>query len=101
MTTADTNEILYTEGSIELVGFQNSTFSSSINQTPRLNALPSIKNDEIRSSMDEEFFSLTCLALKINLVEEKKLSENLTTNCSGENYEAINMISEEELFELC
>ena len=76
MTTADTNEILYTEGSVELVGFQNGAFSSSINQislaTPRLNELPSIKNDEIRSSLDEEFFSLTCLALKINLIEEKK-----------------------------
>ena len=84
-----------------MVGFQNSTFSSSINQTPRLNALPSIMNDEIRSSLDEEFFSLTCLALKINLIEEKKQSESLTTNCGGEDYEAINMISEEELFDLC
>ena len=58
-------------------------------------------NDEIRSSLDEEFFSLTCLALKINLIEEKKRSENLTINCGGEDYEAINMISEEELFDLC
>ena len=84
-----------------MVGFQNSTFSSSINQTPRLNAIPSIMNDEIRSSLDEEFFSLTCLALKINLIEEKKQSESLTTNCGGKDYEAINMISEEELFDLC
>ena len=84
-----------------MVGFQNSTFSSSINQTPRLNAIPSIMNDEIRSSLDEEFFSLTCLALKINLIEEKKQNENLTTNFVGEDYEAINMISEEELFDLC
>ena len=84
-----------------MVGFQNSTFSSSINQTPRLNAIPSIMNDEIRSSLDEEFFSLTCLALKINLIEEKKQSESLTINFGGEDYEAINMISEEELFDLC
>ena len=52
---------------------------------------------EIRSSPEEEFFSLSCLALKVKLIEQQKESnvdEEYVDGYRKDDYEVFNEISE-------
>ena len=60
---------------------------------------------EIRStSPEEEFFSLSCLALKIKLIEQLQHENEADAENADKNkddYEIFNTISEAKLFRLC
>ena len=66
-------------------------------------------DNEIRSSPEEEFFSLSCLALKIKLIEQLQQdnqaaaadSDTISAEKNKDDYEVFNTISEVKLFRLC
>lgn len=59
-------------------------------------------NSSFRSSPEEEFFLLSCFAMKVKLAEQEKNNNNdLLASSNKEEFEMANKIDERELFKLC